>query len=88
MSLCGGLVKCRPVGAAMGILLRKRLYDQVLLPEDAVIEAVGGVAHQKEFYVADDGTANRTTTATTWPCTVRISPCRKRATGKRGSSAR
>ena len=37
---------------------RGRLYDEVILPEDAEIRAVGGVANEREFYVADDGTGN------------------------------
>ncbi len=34
---------------------RGRLYDQVLLPEDATIGVVGGVANDREFFVATDG---------------------------------
>ncbi|MCC7492896.1 MAG: heparinase II/III family protein [Fimbriimonadaceae bacterium] len=34
---------------------RGRLYHEVLLPADATIQAVGGVAAQQEFWVADDG---------------------------------
>ncbi|MCD6361268.1 MAG: heparinase II/III family protein [Armatimonadetes bacterium] len=35
---------------------RGRLYDEVLLPLDAEITVIGGVANDQEFYVADDGT--------------------------------
>jgi len=35
---------------------RGRLYDEVVLPADAVLRAVGGVKNNQEFYVADDGT--------------------------------
>ncbi len=34
---------------------RARLYNEVLLPLDAEIGVVGGVANNQEFYVADDG---------------------------------
>jgi hypothetical protein len=35
---------------------RARLYDEVILPADATLSAVGGVKNGQEFYVADDGT--------------------------------
>ncbi len=37
---------------------RGRLHDEVLLPLDAEINLVGGVANNQEFYVADDGTGH------------------------------
>ena len=33
-----------------------RLHNQVILPADATIRAIGGIENDQEFYVADDGT--------------------------------
>ncbi|MBT3291784.1 MAG: hypothetical protein HN380_30860, partial [Victivallales bacterium] len=33
-----------------------RLHNQVILPADATVRAIGGIQNDQEFYVADDGT--------------------------------